>query len=128
MDNKDYLAISKFFDNRFGDETSKRQFKLKAINKQSNYYDKSFNEFTDAEKLKLKRVVLRSIISEQLYPEEDDVSMYYIFERLNTGGTELKDQEVRNCIYHGNFNDLLNKLNEYPNWRIIYGDKNTHKN
>ena len=122
------LAISNFFDNRFGDETSKRQFKLKAINKQSNYYDKSFNEFTDAEKLKLKRVVLRSIISEQLYPEEDDVSMYYIFERLNTGGTELKDQEVRNCIYHGNFNDLLNKLNEYPNWRIIYGDKNTHKN
>ena len=122
------LAISSFFDNSFDNGKSKRPFKLKAINKNSDYYDKSFDEFTDADKIKLKRVVLRSIISEQIHPEEDDVSMYYIFERLNTGGTELKDQEVRNCIYHGKFNDLLNKLNDYHNWRIIYGDQNTHKN
>jgi uncharacterized protein with ParB-like and HNH nuclease domain len=30
-----------------------------------------------------------------------------IFERLNTGGTSLNYQELRNCIYSGPFNDLI---------------------
>ncbi|MBP0022306.1 MAG: DUF262 domain-containing protein [Cyanobacteria bacterium SBLK] len=29
------------------------------------------------------------------------------FERLNRGGIELSEQEVRNCLYDGNFNDAL---------------------
>ena len=34
----------------------------------------------------------------------------YVFERLNTGGKSLNDQEVRNCIYSGPFNDLIVEL------------------
>ena len=33
-----------------------------------------------------------------------------IFERLNRGSVKLSDQELRNCIYHGSFNNLLKKL------------------
>jgi hypothetical protein len=33
-----------------------------------------------------------------------------IFERLNRGSVKLNDQEIRNCIYHGNLNNLLKKL------------------
>lgn len=32
---------------------------------------------------------------------------YEIFSRLNLGAVKLKDQEVRNCIYRGSFNDML---------------------
>lgn len=38
---------------------------------------------------------------------------YELFNRLNTGGTPLTDQEIRNCIYRGvssKFNDFLKKL------------------
>ena len=35
-----------------------------------------------------------------------------IFERLNRGSVKLNDQELRNCIYRGNFNALLRKLAE----------------
>src|SRR5207244_2208186 len=30
-----------------------------------------------------------------------------VFERLNTGGEKLNAQEVRNCIYASNFNNIL---------------------
>lgn len=36
------------------------------------------------------------------------------FERLNTGGVQLTQQEVRNCLYHGNFNSLLFELARHP--------------
>ena len=38
--------------------------------------------------------------------------MYHIFERLNTGGTLLTNQEIRNGVYHGSlikFLDLRRK-------------------
>ena len=33
-----------------------------------------------------------------------------VFERLNTGGQTLNAQELRNCLFAGNFNNLLTKL------------------
>ena len=40
-----------------------------------------------------------------------------VFERLNTGGVELSQQEVRNCIYQGSFNALLIELSRNPIFR-----------
>src|SRR5699024_6925784 len=45
------------------------------------------------------------------------------FERVNTGGTLLKAQEIRNCIYAGPFNDFIIKLNEYPIWKKFITNK-----
>jgi len=57
---------------------------------------------------------------EQIEPQ-DDTSMYHIFERLNTGGTLLANQEIRNCIFHGPFVEFLERINTLPNWRNILG-------
>jgi len=35
-----------------------------------------------------------------------------VFERLNRGSVKLSDQELRNCIFHGSFNNLLKKLRQ----------------
>jgi len=32
---------------------------------------------------------------------------FEIFERLNVGAVKLNDQELRNCIYRGRYNDLI---------------------
>lgn len=42
--------------------------------------------------------------------------LFTIFHRLNTGAMKLNNQEIRNCIYSGPFNDLLNELNRTPDW------------
>jgi hypothetical protein len=33
-----------------------------------------------------------------------------VFERLNMGSTQLNEQELRNCIYQGSYNTLLEEL------------------
>lgn len=47
--------------------------------------------------------------------------MYYLFERLNTTGTPLTPQEIRNAIYHGPLCDLIGYLSEIDDWKAVYG-------
>jgi len=62
-----------------------------------------------------------------LAPAGERTSIYYIFERLNTGGTPLKPQEIRNCVYRGDIVKVLRELNEDTNWRKIIGKKHFDK-
>jgi hypothetical protein len=48
-----------------------------------------------AQRLVFKRAKLNLIILERL---SDPDAKYELFQRLNTGGSELSDQEVRNCV------------------------------
>lgn len=50
--------------------------------------------------------------------------LFQIFYRLNTGGNKLFNQEIRNCIFQGNFNSLLKKLAQTEGW---YKFANTSK-
>lgn len=43
-----------------------------------------------------------------------------VFERLNTGGVDLSQQEIRNCLYHSKFNDLLFDLAKIPEFRAAW--------
>lgn len=45
--------------------------------------------------------------------------LFTIFHRLNSGGSRLNHQEIRNCIYSGEFNDLLKELDKSPKWKLI---------
>ncbi|NEP83916.1 MAG: DUF262 domain-containing protein [Okeania sp. SIO3B3] len=49
--------------------------------------------------------------------------LYEIFERVNTGGTQLQKQEIRNCIFSGQSTKLLKELSEkdYFKQAIDYG-------
>lgn len=44
---------------------------------------------------------------------------YDLFERLNTGGVTLHEQEIRNCVFQGEFNDLLKELAENKDFRSV---------
>lgn len=52
---------------------------------------------------------------------ESRESVYQIFERLNSGGTQLTPHEIRIALYPGQFVDFLGELNEVDSWRHIYG-------
>lgn len=45
--------------------------------------------------------------------------VFTIFHRLNTGGTKLNNQEIRNCIFNGEFNDMLGDLDGFSSWRVL---------
>jgi len=116
-------SVCDFFEGYWGDPDAKGRreiFRLNEINEKSSFFNKTFAEFGEADKRKLKNALLRAILVKQLDPK-DDTSIYHVFERLNTGGTLLKVQEVRNCVYWGKLNDLLNELSKLPAWRKILG-------
>jgi hypothetical protein len=50
-------------------------------------------------------------------------AIYQIFERLNSGGTQLTPHEIRVALFAGPFIDFVEKLNKNTNWRALYGKK-----
>ena len=62
---------------------------------------------------------IRSIIVKQNIPSDDDSSMYEVFNRLNTGGVNLRPQEIRSSMYDSDFYNMLNRINTEKEWRKI---------
>ena len=108
-------TIKGFFEGKLPDGSD---FYLRGVD--PRWEGKYYSDLSEAEQMRLRDAVLRQVIVEQLDPK-DNTSIYHIFERLNTGGTGLTPQEVRNCIYHGPFNDLIIELNQDSTWRRIFG-------
>ncbi|GAA4300200.1 DUF262 domain-containing protein [Klenkia terrae] len=114
-----------FLEGFFGEESGGKRttFRLKGLSEDSPYYNLTYEELKETNEgasRRLRNSVLRAFIVRQLDPD-DDTSVFHIFERLNTGGTLLHNQEVRNAVCSGPFNDLLHDLNELPEWREILG-------
>lgn len=120
-------SIFYFFEGFFGgeDKDKRKVFHLTGLNEKSKWCNKTFetlNEQDEQSAKGLSNAVLRAFVIKQLDPK-DDTSIVPLFERLNTGGTLLKGQEVRNCVYAGPFNELLKELNQDDGWRKILGKK-----
>jgi len=118
-------SIAYFFSGLFGEPEYGEQtpFALVGLDEKSPYLNVTYKTLRDDNEAafnKLNNSVLRSFVVKQIDPQ-DDTSIFQIFERLNTGGVILQGQEIRNCIYDGQFNDLLNELNKYAPWRKIFG-------
>jgi hypothetical protein len=46
--------------------------------------------------------------------------LFTIFHRLNSGGVRLTNQEIRNCIYTGEFNNVLKEFDkENEDWQFV---------
>lgn len=67
---------------------------------------------------------VRNIIIKQNAPDaetDEASSIYEIFNRLNSGGINLKPQEIRSSLYHSEFYALLYEINLDPRWRSLLG-------
>jgi uncharacterized protein with ParB-like and HNH nuclease domain len=62
---------------------------------------------------------VRNVIVKQNTPSDDDSSVFEMFNRLNTGGINLRAQEIRISLYHSSFYDMLYRLNLDPRWRRV---------
>lgn len=58
---------------------------------------------SDIENVSIPVTTLRCNLDKENHMEY----IFTIFHRLNTGGTKLNDQEIRNCIFSGGFNDMV---------------------
>lgn len=73
--------------------------------------------FLRVENLTLPITVLRCDFTKESHLKY----LFTIFHRLNTGGYRLNNQEIRNCIYAGEFNSFIKNINENDDWKTING-------
>ena len=121
-------SIGYYFDGFFGPEHTsgnRKVFRLTGLAEKSPYRNLTFAELDASTQRKLRSAPLRAINIRQLRPSSDEdaeaSSVYEIFERLNTGGTPLKPQEIRNAVFRGHLNDVLKSMNAVPAWRALLG-------
>lgn len=107
------ISINSFLKGKFDNG---KKFTL--LNVHSQWEGKTCDMLTEADKRRVKNYVLRATIFEQTDPK-DDTSIYEIFQRLNTGGISLNQQEIRNCVIRGGINDFMLELNNHPAWRKL---------
>ncbi|OTG76504.1 hypothetical protein B9T26_01450 [Acinetobacter sp. ANC 4169] len=72
--------------------------------------------FSKIQNLTIPITVLRCDYSKKSHMEY----LFTIFHRLNSGGSRLNNQEIRNCIYSGNFNNLLKEIADAPISKNIF--------
>ncbi|MEK7793347.1 MAG: DUF262 domain-containing protein [Candidatus Hydrogenedentota bacterium] len=97
-------------------------FKLRGV--KEAFDGLTYKTLSESDRLKLDNSILHATIVQQDDPKNDASSIYLVFERLNTGGTTLSPQEIRRCVYHGEFASLLEDLNKAPEWRCVFGPIN----
>jgi hypothetical protein len=78
--------------------------------------DLNGKRFADLNRIDKSAITKRPIRCIVVLNESDQALKFEVFERLNTGSSSLTEQEVRNSIYHGNFNDLIKSLAQNPDF------------
>lgn len=110
------------------DEDNKKflNFRLVGLADDSPYKNKTFSDFDPSVRRKLLNRTL-PITTVKVNDDKDLPKIFEIFRRLNTGGTPLTKQEIRNCICAGNFNEFLIELNKNIKWQLFITSENDRK-
>ncbi|NMM24769.1 MAG: DUF262 domain-containing protein [Phycicoccus sp.] len=108
-------TLQHFYSGIHGD----RVFDLKNVSEE--FRGLSYSTLTPAQKRALDNTYLQATILDTDGSAESLDAIYQIFERLNSGGTQLTPHEIRVALFAGGLIDLLHELNTHPAWRSLYG-------
>lgn len=115
------MSLYAYYMNNFKDQ----EFQLTGV--VNDLEGKVYANLSSSDKNRLDDSILHSIIVRQEEPDDNDSSIYQLFERINSGGRDLSPQEIRACIYYGEYNELLNELVSNIQWRQIFGKKQNER-
>ena len=115
------MTLQSFYKGLFGEKA----FRLIGVSEE--FSQRTYDTITPESQRYLNDSILHATIFQQIDPGNDRSSVYSVFERLNTGGTPLSQQEIRSCVYRGKLNDLLSDLAADPHWRNLYGGAGARK-
>jgi hypothetical protein len=81
----------------------------------------SYQKLGEPQRRTLDNTFIQAIIVKTDGSPSSLESVYQIFERLNSGGTQLTPHEIRVALYAGPLIDNIAALNQDSSWRGLYG-------
>lgn len=88
-------------------------------NRKNKFNKLNYSTLTEDDRTALDLRTIRNIIIKQNSPDDGDSVIFEIFNRLNSGGINLKPQEIRTSLYHSSFYEMLYRINLNPDWRSL---------
>lgn len=102
----------------------KREFSLRNV--ADRFKGLTYKSMSRELKRKLDNTFLQAtIVQSSTNPGALD-AIYQVFERLNSGGTQLTPHEIRIALYAGPFVGWLTALSDSAEWRDLYGPAPRH--
>lgn len=90
-----------------------QKLEIKGLDKLSTMNNLVFEELP----MSIQNMFMTRPIRVTVLNDKSDFSVRYdLFERLNTGGVILLPQEIRNCVYIGEFKDFINYCSKNENF------------
>lgn len=101
----------------------KDEFKLEGLKAIPSVNGKRFSDLVALNSEYQTKIEDKKLLVYIIQPSVPLEMVYDIFNRINTGGTQLERQEIRNCIYIGKATDFLKKLSSKLSFKmaIDYG-------
>lgn len=95
---------------------SEESLRLQGLKKLEGFNDKIFSELPPGIQTSFR---LRPLKVTTITDKSDKKVRFDLFERLNSGGVKLEDQEIRNCVYRGRFNNFIKELSDESDFNAI---------
>jgi hypothetical protein len=94
-------------------------FSLQAVG--DDFRNLTYTTLTPEQRRQLDNTFIQATIVQTDGSRGSLEAVYQIFERLNSGGTQLTAHEIRVALYAGRLIEFLTELNRDHNWRALYG-------
>ncbi len=114
-------ALFSFID---GKHPGGKSFKLSGLNVLTELNGQTYADLDEGLQDGLKDYPIRIITILKDSPAD---LKFEIFERLNTGAVPLNDMELRNCVFRGEYMELLKELADEPDFRELLALKEPDK-
>lgn len=99
--------------------------KLTGLDVLTEFNNATFEDLPQTLRLKF---FLRPLKVTTLSDKSDAKVRFDLFERLNTGGVKLTDQEIRACVFRGKFNDFIEDISLDQNFVSLVNLTEAKKN
>lgn len=103
----------------YGGLLHKKEFALEHV--QSQFKGGTYKSLDEQSRRTLDDAIIHATVIRKSKNAQDLTSIYSLFERLNSGGTQLSPHEIRVALVPGPLMHLVRDLNSWPAWRALYG-------
>ena len=98
-----------------------REFRLKNVSAQ--FQGLLYEDLDETTRRKLDNSFIPATIVQTDGSRDSLEAVYQVFERLNSGGTQLTAHEIRVALYAGPIIEFVSSLNLLDEWRELYGGR-----